>query len=186
MVDHEREPAARTQHARDLADHAVGVGRVVDDAPRPDEVEARIRIRERFGVGLAHVGDEPGEREPPSRQLDRGRRQVDGRDVRAGCGEQPSMDTGAAADLEDVVPAELVERDEAGEGRCTRTLREPRLGEEPSLDLCEMLGTARLVGNLAAPVVRHRVIRPPAADVLLRAGGLRHRRQLTVLARRSS
>ena len=78
---------------------------MVDDAPRPHEVERRVRERQVLGVRLAHVGRQAVQLEPRPRQRDRGRRQVDGRDVRARLREQARVHAGAAADLQHVLVA---------------------------------------------------------------------------------
>ena len=83
------------------------------------------------------------------------------------------MDARAAADLEHVLAREPP-KGMSPERRGAGCLREPRLGEEAALDLGEVLGAARLVRDLAAPVVRHRMLDPPTAHVGLR----RHRASL--------
>ena len=56
MIEHDHRRAAGPEHAVRFVNGALGIGRVVQDAVRIEQVKAIVSKRQRFGVGDSQVG----------------------------------------------------------------------------------------------------------------------------------
>ncbi len=174
MVDHHQRRAAGPQDALELGDDALGVGDVVDDAVREDEVEARILERQ-LDRGRLHeiLGREPLELESPPREAQRNRALVEAGVARAGAQELQPVRRDPAADLEHVAPGPVAEPHDLGDVRLERVA--------VPLDRREERGRAdRLVGEAKARLGW------PTKTARMRPGRSRRRAAFSALMRRSS
>src|SRR5438067_1409739 len=108
---------------------------MMDDAPRPDDVEAGIGERQCLGIDAAQVRGEAMEGEMRARRLDRGVGQVDAMADTAG--PRPLQMVGARAD------ADLEQSLAAMPGELRNSMNERLIGVAVVLDLGEPFGRAR-------------------------------------------
>jgi hypothetical protein len=159
IVEHAEKDAARPQHAADLGDDALGMLGMVDDAPRPDDVETGIGERQGLSIDAAQIRGQAMEGEMCARRLDRGIGQVDPMADTAGARPLQMIRAGADADLEEpltAMPREL--RD---------SVDERLLGVAVRLDLGEPFLRARRQRAGDARVGADRAALPERADLVV-------------------
>ena len=166
-IEHYAELAAGSDYADRLVHRPLGIGRVVKHSPRVDEVEARVRKGEAFGISCLNVAVEPFQLEPASYELHRVLGEVDSGDLRAGPRKTDQIATQPDADLQHLLPARALEVREIRDLRVELVPRTRDLLEE----FWSALGGLR-VGGAAGLVL------PEALDATLRfLGGGRSRAQ---------
>ena len=99
--EHDPRLSARSQNATDLRERALRVWRVVDHAPRVDEVELVVREGKALGSATRRSASRPFERQTLAHGLDGRLGQIDTGRVRPGPHELDEVRAEADADLED-------------------------------------------------------------------------------------
>src|SRR5260370_21162980 len=115
MIDHEAEFAAEFEDAIDLLEDAAGMRGMLDHAPGPYEIELPIGEGHLFGIHATHIGRQAAQRQPPPGIFDGAIGEIDADQIATGFGKKLGMGAEPATDLEDVLPAKLVEGDPAFE-----------------------------------------------------------------------
>ena len=101
--------AARFEHAVNLLSQLPGIGGVLDDAVREDEIEGAVPERQMLAVGDAELRRQPLLSDIRGRQLDRRWREIDAGDRGAAFREPDEIDARTASDVEHRASAAGVE-----------------------------------------------------------------------------
>src|SRR5260370_25459518 len=161
MIDHEAEFAAEFEDAIDLLEDAAGMRGMVDHAPGPYETELPIGEGHLFGIHATHIGRQAAQLQPPPGIFDGAIGEIDADQIATGFGKKLGMGAEPATDLEDVLPAKLVEGDPtfegAGEGatRGSGATIEGRRRKMAAIDLLVELPGGFRPGEGFVPILAH-------------------------------